>query len=348
MRIHALISFVLFCLVAMPGMAEELTEDELYGKFLDYTMKTYTKVTVDRGLSFSDFHTLYAGQTTMTSSRVLGYSLGNLLKFFRRGDANHKIWLILEAKLKQDIEKTIESEGQMRGWDRDYIEKRKKRSWQECMAAQQGWYNAMLIVDTRVSPKEAPNFFATLSEPTIIAGNADSPAGDTGSLVDTTTGSKPDPNVRDTNQENESDPGTGEESDTPYHTVADEILGLWTYTHEQEIHGRIIRQKLVIEIQRAGTEEYQTATGSMPKYLYEGYVVEIQEITDEWSRPYAAVGELIWKLEYTKTRREPSERFLGYSLDVLKDRYAAFGIRLLRQEGILEVGQAKYYRGTNR
>jgi hypothetical protein len=248
--------------------------------------------------------------------------LGNLLKFARRGSANHKIWLILEAKLKQDIEKTIETEGELRGWGHDFVEKLKKRSWQECMAAQQGWYNALLIVDTRVNPKEAPNFFATLSDATAQAESSE--------------------------EETNPDPGPGEESDTPYRPVSDEILGLWTYSHEYEIHGRTVRQKLVIDVRRAGSEERQTATGPMPTYLYEGYVVEIQEITDEMSRPLAAVGELIWKLKYKKISREPSESLLKYSLNNLKDRYGAYGIRLLRQKGILEVGQAKYYRGDGR
>jgi hypothetical protein len=306
---HVLTLVLLACLVAKPGLADGLTEDELYGKFLDYTMKTYTKVQVDRDLTFSDFHIFYSGQPT--SSRVLGYSLGNLLQFARRGSDNHKIWLILEAKLKQDIEKTIESEGQTRGWARDYIEKRKKRSWQECMAAQQGWYNAMLIVDTRVSPREAPNFFSTLGDVTVLAENSGSPVEGTGSGGNSLTDTDPDLDVRGRIQENESDPGTGGQSDTAYLAVSDEILGLWTYTHEQEIHGQILRQKLVVEIRRAGTEEYQTATGPMPKYFYEGYVAEIQGVTDEWSRPLAAVGELLWKLEYTQTHREPSERFLS-------------------------------------
>jgi hypothetical protein len=268
-------------------------------------------------------------------SRIVGYSLGNLTKFTRRGSANHKIWLVLEGKLKEDIEKSVESEGQARGWNREYIERRKTRLWNECMAAQQGWFNTLLIVDTRVTPKEAPDFFSSLSDTAVIAGNADSPAGSTGSQVSSPREAAP-------------DPGPGGGSETPYHTVSDEILGLWTYTHEQEIHGRILRQTLVIEVQRAGTEEYQTATGPMPKYFYEGYVAEIQGVTNEWGKPLAAVGELIWKLQYNKTRGEPSERFLGYSLDNLKDKYGAFGIRLLRQEGILEVGMAKYYRGAAR
>lgn len=318
MNTRALFLILLACLMAIPGMADESTDDELYIKFLDYTIDTYLKDFTPETISISN---LYGYLDQQTQARVLGYSLGNLLKFARRGSINHKIWLILEKKLKQDIEKTIDREGQIRGWEPSFVEKLQKRFWQECMMAQQGWYNVMLIADTKVSPMEAPNFFATV--------------GGTGS--EGISGTETDP-----------DPGSGEESDTPYKTVSDEILGLWTFTNEYEIHGRIVRQKLVIDVRRAGSEERQTATGPMPKYFYEGYVAEIKEITDEWSRPLAAEGELIWKLEYTKTRREPSERVLGYSLNNLKDRRAAYGIRLLRQEGILEVGQAKYYRGDGR
>lgn len=301
---------LLILLCSYPIIGEDLDNDTIFSKFLNYTENVYQSYARDKLVSGEDI-LLFEG--LQMSSRIIGYSLGNLLKYARRGSENHKIWLMLESKTQETMFAAIEKEGEMRGWDRDFIDARKKRAWQQCMAAQQGWFDDTLAIWTNVKAENAPNFFETL--------RAVNP---------------------EENDVNTQDEGGGE------HTVvlSDEILGKWTWTNEyKRPHSdQIIRQKMTVDVRRVGTEERSTAYGPMPVYLYEGYVAEIENITNERSAPLAAPGDLCWKIKYTTSHRAPSEDYLGYTFDSILDRMGEFSIRLLRNQGILEIGRAKYYR----
>jgi len=58
------------------------------------------------------------------------------------------------------------------------------------------------------------------------------------------------------------------------------------------------------------------------------------------------VEDLIWEIRYTSASREPSPQRLSYTFNILIDRYGDFTVYLLRQDHVLEVGKAKYYRGS--
>ena len=297
-------------------LGEDLDDNDIFLKFLNYTERVYQSHARDKLVSGEDI-LLFEG--LKMSSRIIGYSLGNLLKYARRGSENHKIWLMLERKTEETMLAAIEKEGEIRGWDRNFIDSRKEKARQQFMAAQQGWFDTTLAIWTNVKAEDAPNFFDTL-----IVGAEE---------VD-------DPNIQDLDSGSE-----GEGTENP-RVISDEILGKWTWTNEyKRPHSdQIIRQKFTVDVQSVGTEERSTAYGSMPVYLYEGYVSEIENVTNERSQPLAAPGDLCWKIKFTTSHRAPSEEYLGYTFDSVLDRMGEFSIRLLRGQGILEIGRARYYR----
>jgi hypothetical protein len=307
-RLGSFSLMIVLCCFQIIG--EDLDNDTIFLKFLNYTENIYQSYARDKLLSGEDI-LLFEG--IQMSSRIIGYSLGNLLKYARRGSENHKIWLMLERKTEETMKAAIDREGELRGWDRNFIEARKQRAWQQCMAAQQGWFNDTLSIWTNVKAEDAPNFFDMLR------------AGD---VEEDNTNTQDEEEIQDTG------------------VVSDEILGKWTWTHEYQVphSDRVVRQKLVVDVQRAGTEEGSTAYGPILVYLYEGYVVEIENVTDERSQPLAAPGDLCWRIKYTSSHRAPLEDVLGYTFDSVLDRMGEFSIRLLRNQGILEIGRAKYYR----
>lgn len=310
------------CLLAaffgFPAAADEQQDKLIFMEFLRYSQRVYlsqAREILDQG----DYRIVF-GEVAM-SSRVLGYSLGNLLRYARRGSENHKTWLMLEKKTREMIHWNIEKEGGLRGWDPAFIENRRKKAWEQCMAAQQGWFDASMAAITSVEPKGAPDFFAALAAGGTGGGGGEAPPVDSGGG---SGGEVPDPGV-----------------------LSDAILGKWTWIHEYRVPNtnRSVRQKLSIVVRRAGTGEWATAYGPMPTYLYEGHILEIENVTDEWSRPIGAPGDLMWKITYATTHRAPSPLFLGYkcvSLKGFKGEISNF--RLRRNEGVLEVGNAKYTR----
>ena len=307
---------LILLIFSFPIFADDLDDNTIFRMFMDYTQRVYQS-NAEEKLAASEYLLVFEG--VKMSARVLGYSLGNLLQYARRGSENHKIWLMLESETKESMFAAIDYEGRARGWDQNFIENRKQKAWQQCMAAMQGWFDNTLAVWTNVNAKNAPNFFETLrSDPAEID----------------------DQNVQDADSGSE-----GEGTENP-RVISDEILGKWTWTHEyKRPHtDQIIRQKFTVDVRRAGAEERSTAYGSMPVYLYEGYVLEIENVTNERSQPLAAPGDLCWKIKYTTSHRAPSEDVLGYTFNSLLDRMGEFSIRLLRGQGILEIGRAKYYR----
>jgi hypothetical protein len=144
----------------LPAAAGDPDDDDVFYKFLRYTQDVYLS---QAGAVFNETDFTIAFGGTVMSSRILGYSLGNLLQFARRGSANHKIWLMLESKTKEAIFAEIEREAELTEWDRAYIENRKQKAWQQCLAAQQGWLDNVMAAWTTVPAKSAPNFFETLA-----------------------------------------------------------------------------------------------------------------------------------------------------------------------------------------
>lgn len=259
-------------------------------------------------------------------ARMLGYALSLQLKFVRRESSKHRIWLRLEEQSEnflKDLVKTAAAEQMLSARDKQDLE---KRVLQEFAAATVGWHDSQMAALTFVHQENAPDFFDILE-------------GGTG----TTTGNQ------------EEDPGEAEEAEDPEPepenpgAVSDEILGLWTWTHAytKPHSDQVIKQKLSVHIRRAGVEQQETMYGPQPVYVYEGYVAAIENVTDERSRPAAAEGDLIWKIRYTSTNREPSPQRLSYSFDNLIDRYGEFTVYLIRPDHVLEIGKAKYYRGSN-
>ncbi len=152
-KIAAIGFLIVFCIFAK---GDELDDDAIFERFERYTKQTYITHQSDIAEIVLSDH--------IVGARVRGYALGNLLQYARRGKRNHKTWLMLERKTKMKIFADIEQEGKMRGRDRASVEERKRRAWEACMTAQQGWLDGKMIVLTKVDPKNAPNFFEKLKK----------------------------------------------------------------------------------------------------------------------------------------------------------------------------------------
>ncbi len=151
----AAISFlIIFCISAK---GDDIDDWKIFNEFISWTKKIYVTKKSEEMAEMVMSDNLYRAQ-------VLGYSLGNLLQYARRGKKNHKIWLMLESQAKKDIFDRIEREGRLRGRDRTSIEERKRSAWKACMAAQQGWLDAKMMALTKVIPNNAPNFFEMLEK----------------------------------------------------------------------------------------------------------------------------------------------------------------------------------------
>jgi len=151
---------LLMLISGAPAAADVPDDDDILYKFLLYTGNTYLSRTL-KNLDKDDYSLTMAGK--LFSARVLGYSLGNLLQYARRGSENHKTWLVLEQKTKEAMFILIDRQGAREGWDPALIEKRKQNALAQFMGAQQGWYDALLVAQTGVTGKDAPNFFETLT-----------------------------------------------------------------------------------------------------------------------------------------------------------------------------------------
>lgn len=157
----AVIGFLAFFCISIGG--DENDEQKTFSSFIAYTNEVYREnfeKSADKDIRLR----IYEGTFGSLNPLVYGYSLGNLLQYARRGSKNHKIWLMLERKLKEKIFADIEWEGWFLGLDRATIEKRKQKQWTVCMLAQQGWHDANMMLWTRVDTKNAPNFFESMSE----------------------------------------------------------------------------------------------------------------------------------------------------------------------------------------
>lgn len=152
-------SLLILCLI-IQVRTEDLDDDDIFEKFINYTNKVYM-ANARQSLDSPDF--MFYFDNIKMSARLLGYSLGNLLQYARRASDNHKIWLMLEKKVKENIFSKIDKEGKASGWEPSFTENRKQKAWQECMASQQGWFNAEMALKTNVNQYEAPNFFDTLT-----------------------------------------------------------------------------------------------------------------------------------------------------------------------------------------
>jgi hypothetical protein len=151
---------LLMLISGAPAAAGVPDDDDILYKFLLYTGNTYLSRTL-KNLDKDDYSLTMAGK--LFSARVLGYSLGNLLQYARRGSENHKTWLVLEQKTKEAMFILIDRQGAREGWDPALIEKRRQNALAQFMGAQQGWYDALLVAQTGVTGKDAPNFFETLT-----------------------------------------------------------------------------------------------------------------------------------------------------------------------------------------
>lgn len=289
--------------------ADDLSDEEIFDRFINYTKEIYL-TNARQSLYRVDFQFPFGDKKI--SARLLGYSLGNLQLHALRGTENYEILLMLEKKIKDAMFSKIDQAARELGYTSAQFEDRKKRAWREFQAAFQAVHDDDMARRTNVKPRNAPNFFNSLR-----AGDIEADTGDEGET----------------------------EVDNP-DVISDEILGIWTWKNEYKVPNtdRTVRQMLSIDVRRAGTEEKSTAYGPRTVYLYEGYIVEIENVTDEWSRPLAAPGALTWKIRYTSSHQTPSKDYLSYTLDIIQDRRSSFGIRLVRGLDKLEVGRARYYR----
>ncbi len=147
-------------LLCIPCGGDESDEQKIFDRFIAYTNDVYM-LNVEKSLKKDIRVGIYPGHQ---KHLVYGYSLGNLLQYARRGSENHKIWLMLERKTKKMIFEEFEKEGALRGLDRASIEKRKQEAWKACIGALQGWSDAEMMMWTKVDPRNAPDFFESMSK----------------------------------------------------------------------------------------------------------------------------------------------------------------------------------------
>ena len=151
---------LLMLVFGAPAAAGVPDDDDLLYKFAVYTRDVYLadalKNTDPNALSPALAGKIY-------SPRVLGYSLGNLLQYARRGSDNHQIWLRLDRRLKQTLFEIIDLQAAQEGWVSVEIEERKQDALTQYLGAQQHWFDDAMVAATGVKPNEAPSFFESLT-----------------------------------------------------------------------------------------------------------------------------------------------------------------------------------------
>jgi len=140
--------------------ADDLNDEEIFNKFINYIKEVYLP-NAQQSLWHVDYQFQFGERAI--SARLLGYALGNLTQYARRGTENHTIALMLEEKIKDTIFSQIDQGGQKQGWTSAYIEDLKQKAWQEFQVAQQGWHDDDMARRTSVNVNNAPNFFDTLA-----------------------------------------------------------------------------------------------------------------------------------------------------------------------------------------
>jgi len=159
MMVKKRIALGILLLIFGTSSAADISDVDLLYRFLRYTGEFYLKDQI-RSLEQDDISLTTAQK--IYSARILGYSIGNLLQYARRGSEEHKTWVKLDELTQNLIKGLIDQEGVREGWSKSYIDERKKNAQAQYLFALQGWTEALLIRQTHVYPKDAPNFFKTM------------------------------------------------------------------------------------------------------------------------------------------------------------------------------------------
>ncbi len=159
-KFSALGLFVLF--LSAPVAAVDPTDDQLLYKFAVYTRDVY----LGEAMKNRDPNQLSpAVAAQIFTPRMLGYSIGNLLRYARPGSENRRIWLRLESRVRKTLFELIDLQAAQEGWAAAEVDRRKLEAAQEFTWALQHRFDDALAASTGVRPDQAPDFFASLTTP---------------------------------------------------------------------------------------------------------------------------------------------------------------------------------------
>jgi hypothetical protein len=234
------------------------------------------------------------------SPRLLGYALGNLTQYARRGSENHKTAMMLEEKIKNVIFYRIEQRARADGDPRVSIEDLKNKEWRKFQEAQQGWHDSDMARWTNVKGKDVPNFFDTLT-----ATPPDTP--DTTTQLDT-----PDTTTQLDTPDTGTQPDTPDTTTPPTATIWNKVEGTYKvigqlWENDPESGSRVIIKGSMIEVEAAF--ELWDRTG--PTWQYKG--------TAKWDGEYHGretygLSGLAQNLKYTQRKDS-----LGIRIELGKD-----------------------------
>jgi hypothetical protein len=160
------LTFVLLSFLAVSlslAAAEDyLTDDKLLYRFATYTRDVY----LGDALKNLDPNQLSpADSARIFTPRLLGYSLGNLLRYAPYGSDNQQIWNRIKRRVERTLFEIIDLQGAQEGWLADQILVRKEMAAQEFAWAIEHIYDVEMARAYGVRPEQAPDFFATLTPP---------------------------------------------------------------------------------------------------------------------------------------------------------------------------------------
>ncbi|MBM3312627.1 MAG: hypothetical protein FJY80_14105, partial [Candidatus Aminicenantes bacterium] len=142
--------------------ADDLTDDQLLYKFAIYTRDVYLG-DVMKGVDPNKLSPAVAAR--LFTPRVLGYSLGNLLRYAPHDSENQKIWQRLVSRVRKTLFELIDLEAAQERWEADDVVQRKQNAAQQFAWGLENMYDNVMAMATGVKPDQAPDFFASLAPP---------------------------------------------------------------------------------------------------------------------------------------------------------------------------------------
>lgn len=159
------LAFVLLSFLAVsfsPAAPDYLTDDKLLYRFATYTRDVYLG---DAMKNLDPNRLSPADSARIFTPRLLGYSLGNLLRYAPYGSDNQGIWNRIKKRVGRTLFEIIDLQGAQEGWLADHILVRKQIAAQEFAWAIEHIYDVEMARAYGVRPEQAPDFFATLPPP---------------------------------------------------------------------------------------------------------------------------------------------------------------------------------------
>lgn len=159
------LAYVLGALLAVslsPAAADDLTDDQLLYRFAVYTRDLYLGDAM-KGMDPNQLSPAVAARAF--TPRLLGYSLGNLLRYAPDGSENRQLWERLVNRVRKTLFELIDLQAAQERWDAADVVPRKQAAAQQFAWGLEHMYDSVMAMATGVKPDQAPDFFASLAPP---------------------------------------------------------------------------------------------------------------------------------------------------------------------------------------